>query len=68
MIPDGMPCTRDCGERCAWCAVTCEKWRAYVARREKEYAERLLKKNPGMTVGQARLVRMQYMRERNRRR
>ena len=68
MIPDDMPCRRDCADRHAGCAVTCEKWRAYVVRREKEYAERLLKKNSRMTVGKARLVRMQYMRERNRRR
>lgn len=68
MIPDGMPCTRDCGERCAGCAVTCEKWRAYVARREKEYAGRLLENAPCMTVGKARIIRKQYARGRNGRR
>ena len=34
------PC-KDCPERVAGCAVSCEKWRDYVAERDKGYEKRV---------------------------
>lgn len=34
------PCARDCPDRSADCAVTCEKWKKYVVERNAEYKER----------------------------
>lgn len=33
------PCVKDCPDRKGGCAVTCEKWAAYVKERDKRYAE-----------------------------
>lgn len=35
------PCARDCPDRVAGCATTCEKWKAYVEERNAGYEERL---------------------------
>lgn len=32
------PCVKDCPDRRAGCAAECEKWKAYVAKRNEEYA------------------------------
>lgn len=32
------PCVKDCPDRKAGCAAECEKWKAYVAKRNEEYA------------------------------
>lgn len=34
------PCARDCPDRVAGCATTCEKWKAYVEERNAGYEER----------------------------
>lgn len=34
------PCGKDCPERKAGCAVSCEKWRAYVKERNENYENR----------------------------
>ena len=34
------PCPRDCPERKAGCGATCERWQAYVKKRNAEYEER----------------------------
>lgn len=35
------PCDPDCPDRKAGCAAICEKWKAYVAKRNEEYERRL---------------------------
>ena len=35
------PCAKDCPDRKAKCAVTCEKWAAYVEERNRRYEEKL---------------------------
>ena len=55
------PCDRDCPERCAGCQITCEKWAAYLAKREKDYERRkvrALTKN-ALHAGYARLAELQ---------
>lgn len=32
------PCEKDCPDRKAGCAAICGKWKAYVAKRNEEYA------------------------------
>lgn len=34
------PCARDCPDRKAGCAATCEKWKTYVEERNAGYEER----------------------------
>ena len=34
------PCARDCPDRKAGCATTCEKWKSYVEERNAGYEER----------------------------
>ena len=34
------PCTRDCPDRSATCATTCERWAKYVKWRNAEYENR----------------------------
>lgn len=34
------PCTKDCGERTIGCAVTCERWKKYIAERNQFYKKR----------------------------
>lgn len=34
------PCAKDCPQRAAGCAVSCERWSEYVKAREKQYADR----------------------------
>lgn len=38
-LPD-QPCVRGCPDRKAGCAVTCEKWAAYLAARNEIYEKR----------------------------
>lgn len=69
MIREQMPCVRDCAHRCAGCAVTCEKWRAYTEMRNREYEDRLRRKTAGaMTDGKRRTIRNLQIKERSRRR
>ena len=35
------PCGKDCPDRSPGCAVTCEKWLAYVKERNENYKKRL---------------------------
>ena len=35
------PCVKDCPDRKAACAVTCEKWKRYVEERDKVYKKRV---------------------------
>jgi hypothetical protein len=39
------PCERDCPDRAAGCGATCERWQAYVKRRDEGYRERLDRSN-----------------------
>ena len=34
------PCKRDCPERKAGCGTTCERWQAYVKKRNADYEKR----------------------------
>lgn len=35
------PCAKDCPDRGPGCGANCEKWKAYVAKRNEEYERRL---------------------------
>lgn len=47
------PCPKDCKDRGAGCAASCEAWQAYLVKRDVLYAERL-KKSGTKGVTQAR--------------
>ena len=64
MIPDDMPCKKDCPDRRAGCAVDCERRKAYAAKRDKEYDARLLKKRAGvLSDGKRRIIRNLMIKE-----
>ena len=42
------PCAKDCPDRKAKCAVTCEKWAAYVEERNRRYEEKLKGEHHGI--------------------
>ena len=39
------PCSKDCPDRCAGCAVHCEKWRDYLQKRNARYEQQLQERN-----------------------
>lgn len=66
------PCGKKCPDRTAGCAVSCEKWRAYVAERNANYARRVKEfSSKGLTEASVRklhnrLVQEEYMKKRKR--
>lgn len=64
MIPDDMPCKKDCPDRKCGCAVDCERWRAYAEKRDREYDARLRKKRAGgLSDGKRRMIRNLMIKE-----
>lgn len=39
-VRENCPCVQDCTERSSACRLTCERWREYAEKREREYARR----------------------------
>lgn len=47
------PCVRNCPERKAGCAITCEKWEEYRAKRDQYYKTRLVNSESKVHTQQA---------------
>lgn len=41
------PCVKDCQDRGPGCGASCEKWKAYVAKRNEEYQKRAVESENG---------------------
>jgi hypothetical protein len=66
------PCGRKCPDRTAGCAVSCEKWKVYVAERNANYAKRMTeytRKGPtdaSVRKFNNRLIQEEYMKKQKR--